>query len=46
MTVFSSDESTNKVVVYVGILQKGDRGKLDVSEWLSNVLVASRRELW
>lgn len=36
--VFSTDETTNKVVVSAGVPQKGDKGKLDVSEWLSNAL--------
>ncbi|PNY06046.1 alanyl-tRNA synthetase [Trifolium pratense] len=36
--VFSTDESTNKAVVCAGVPEKGDKGKLDVSEWLSNAL--------
>ncbi|RDX98422.1 Alanine--tRNA ligase, partial [Mucuna pruriens] len=36
--VFSIDESTNKAVVCAGVPEKGDKGKLDVSEWLSNAL--------
>jgi hypothetical protein len=36
--VFSTEESTNKVVVCAGVSEKGDKGKLDVSEWLSNAL--------
>ncbi|KAK7341331.1 hypothetical protein VNO80_24257 [Phaseolus coccineus] len=34
--VFSTDESTNKAVTAVP--EKGDKGKLDVAEWLSNAL--------
>ncbi|XP_073226123.1 alanine--tRNA ligase isoform X2 [Cicer arietinum] len=36
--VFSTDESTNKAVVCAGVPEKGDKVKLDVSEWLSNAL--------
>jgi alanyl-tRNA synthetase len=36
--VFSTDETTNKAVVCAGVPEKGDKGKLDVSEWLSNAL--------
>lgn len=36
--VFSTDESTNKAVVCAGVPEKGDKGKLDVSEWLTNAL--------
>ncbi|KAJ1389653.1 Translation protein, beta-barrel domain superfamily [Sesbania bispinosa] len=36
--VFSTDESTNKAVVCAGVPEKGGKGKLDVSEWLSNSL--------
>ncbi|KAL9296296.1 hypothetical protein ACSQ67_022192 [Phaseolus vulgaris] len=36
--VFSTDESTNKAVICAGVPEKGDKGKLDVSEWLSNAL--------
>ncbi|WJX45090.1 alanine--tRNA ligase [Trifolium repens] len=36
--VFSTDETTNKAVVCAGVPDKGDKGKLDVSEWLSNAL--------
>ncbi|KAK7362565.1 hypothetical protein VNO77_04681 [Canavalia gladiata] len=36
--VFSTDESTNKAVVCAGVPEKGDKGKLDVSDWLSNAL--------
>ncbi|AES89417.2 alanyl-tRNA synthetase [Medicago truncatula] len=36
--VFSTDESTNKAVVCAGVPEKGDKGKLDASEWLSNAL--------
>ncbi|KAK7264134.1 hypothetical protein RJT34_31738 [Clitoria ternatea] len=36
--VFSTDGSTNKAVVCAGVPEKGDKGKLDVSEWLSNAL--------
>ncbi|KAF7801230.1 alanine--tRNA ligase isoform X1 [Senna tora] len=36
--VFSTDEATNKAVVCAGVPEKGDKGKLDVSEWLSNAL--------
>ncbi|XP_057456647.1 alanine--tRNA ligase-like [Lotus japonicus] len=36
--VFSTDKSTNKAVICAGVPEKGDKGKLDVSEWLSNAL--------
>ena len=36
--VFSTDQSKNKAVVCAGVPEKGDKGKLDVSEWLSNAL--------
>ncbi|XP_020214263.1 alanine--tRNA ligase [Cajanus cajan] len=36
--VFSTDEATNKAVVCAGVPEKGDKGKLDVGEWLSNSL--------
>ncbi|WVZ03047.1 hypothetical protein V8G54_023853 [Vigna mungo] len=36
--VFSTDESTNKAVICAGVPEKGDKGKLDVAEWLSNAL--------
>jgi len=36
--VFSTDESTNKAVICAGVPEKGDKGKLDVGEWLSNAL--------
>ncbi|MED6218474.1 hypothetical protein PIB30_026946 [Stylosanthes scabra] len=36
--VFSTDKSTNKAVVCAGVPEKGDRGKLDVTEWLTNAL--------
>ncbi|KAK7312790.1 hypothetical protein VNO77_36930 [Canavalia gladiata] len=36
--VFSTDKSTNKAVVCAGVPEKGDKGKLDVSDWLSNAL--------
>ncbi|CAJ1933811.1 unnamed protein product [Sphenostylis stenocarpa] len=36
--VFSTDESTNKAVICAGVPEKGDKGKLDVTEWLSNSL--------
>ncbi|KAL4389455.1 Alanine--tRNA ligase [Arachis hypogaea] len=36
--VFSTDKSTNKAVVCAGVPEKGDKGKLDVTEWLTNAL--------
>ncbi|KAJ9708025.1 hypothetical protein PVL29_000201 [Vitis rotundifolia] len=37
--VFSTDETTNKAVVYAGVPQKGDKAKqLEVSEWLTAAL--------
>ncbi|KAK7404351.1 hypothetical protein VNO78_05181 [Psophocarpus tetragonolobus] len=36
--VFSTDESTNKAVVCAGVPGKGAKGKLEVTEWLSNAL--------
>ncbi|KAK6936499.1 DHHA1 domain [Dillenia turbinata] len=37
--VFSTDEATNKAVVYAGVPEKGDKCKgLDVSEWLAVAL--------
>ena len=37
--VFSTDESTNKVVVCAGVPEKLDKGKgLEVSEWLTTAL--------
>ncbi|KAL3024573.1 hypothetical protein AAZX31_04G130900 [Glycine max] len=38
MMVFSTNESTNKVVVCVGVLEKGGKGKLDMADWLNNAL--------
>ncbi|RZC16532.1 hypothetical protein D0Y65_009700 [Glycine soja] len=34
----STNESTNKVVVCVGVLEKGGKGKLDMADWLNNAL--------
>ncbi|CBI27126.3 unnamed protein product, partial [Vitis vinifera] len=37
--IFSTDETTNKAVVYAGVPQKGDKAKqLEVSEWLTAAL--------
>ncbi|KAK6926203.1 DHHA1 domain [Dillenia turbinata] len=37
--VFSTDEATNKAIVYAGVPEKGDKCKgLDVSEWLAAAL--------
>ncbi|XP_054823230.1 alanine--tRNA ligase [Prosopis cineraria] len=36
--VFSIDETTNKAVVCAGVPEKGNKSKLDVSDWLSNAL--------
>ncbi|KAI4356968.1 hypothetical protein L6164_000945 [Bauhinia variegata] len=37
--VFSTDKTTNKAVVCAGVPEKGNnKGKLDVSEWLSNAM--------
>lgn len=36
--VFSTDKTTNKAVVCAGVPEKAVKGKLDVSEWLSNAL--------
>ncbi|KAL6534922.1 hypothetical protein OROGR_013597 [Orobanche gracilis] len=36
--VFSTDKTSNKAVICAGVPEKGDKGKLDVSEWLSNAV--------
>lgn len=37
--VFSTDETTNKAVVYAGVPEKSAQSKLlEVSEWLTNAL--------
>ncbi|KAL6579817.1 hypothetical protein OROMI_007841 [Orobanche minor] len=38
MMVFSTDKTSNKAVICAGVPEKGDKGKLDVSEWLSNAV--------